>query len=77
MQPEAKKYLYDIEQACAALMSFTEGKTLDDYNDSLMLSISLPNRSSRYGLSEPMGNMSMIEPRMATSPCSITWETNR
>ncbi len=37
MQPEAKKYLYDIEQACAALMSFVEGKTLDDYNDSLLL----------------------------------------
>ena len=37
MQHEAKKYLYDIEQACAALMSFVEDKTLDDYNDSLLL----------------------------------------
>lgn len=37
MQPEVKKYLYDIEQACAALTSFTEGKILDDYNDSLLL----------------------------------------
>jgi len=37
MQPKVKKYLYDIEQACEALVSFTESKTLEDYNNNLML----------------------------------------
>ncbi len=37
MQPETRKFLYDVFQACKALLEFTEGKNLDDYNADLLL----------------------------------------
>ena len=32
MQPESRKYLYDILRACEAIDAFVAGKRLDDYN---------------------------------------------
>ena len=37
MQLEVKKFLYDVQQACEALEMFTTGKSLDDYEDDLLL----------------------------------------
>jgi len=37
MQIEAKKYLYDIQQAAQRLSDFTAGKSFDDYEDDAML----------------------------------------
>ena len=37
MQREVAKLLYDIQQACQAVAQFTHGKSLDDYQDDLLL----------------------------------------
>jgi uncharacterized protein with HEPN domain len=37
MQPEIKKYLYDILKACEALSEFVQGKSLADYDADLFL----------------------------------------
>lgn len=37
MRREAKKYLFDIATAARRFMSFTEGKTFQDYQDDAML----------------------------------------
>jgi len=31
MQPEIKKYLYDIQEACRKLDEFTKGRSLENY----------------------------------------------
>ncbi len=37
MQREAKKYLYDMQQAAALLTNFTSGKRFEDYTNDPML----------------------------------------
>ena len=37
MELRTKKLLYDINQAAGHIIQFTEGKTLDDYLDDLLL----------------------------------------
>jgi uncharacterized protein with HEPN domain len=37
MRPEVYKYLYDVSQACEAVIQFTRGKTLEDYLNDLLL----------------------------------------
>ena len=37
MQPEKRKFLYDICQACEALFGFIQDKSLEDYNADLLL----------------------------------------
>jgi len=37
MQPETRKYLYDICRACEALVEFIRDKSLEDYNADLLL----------------------------------------
>lgn len=37
MQLEAKKYLYDIQQAASQIAEFTSGKRLEDYRSDAML----------------------------------------
>jgi hypothetical protein len=37
MQPETRKFMYDVCQACEALLKFAEGKNLDDYKADLLL----------------------------------------
>jgi uncharacterized protein with HEPN domain len=37
MQPEAKKYLYDVLKACEAILDFTRDKGFEDYDRDLML----------------------------------------
>lgn len=37
MQPEIRKFLYDIRCACEALLGFIQDKTLQDYQADLLL----------------------------------------
>jgi len=37
MRPEARKYLYDIQQAAMRVADFTGGKRFEDYHDNAML----------------------------------------
>ena len=37
MQPEIRKFLYDIRSACEALTQFTNGRSLNDYQADLLL----------------------------------------
>lgn len=37
MRPEIRKFLYDIRLACEALVQFTNGKSLNDYQADLLL----------------------------------------
>ena len=37
MQPESKKYLYDMLRACETLAQFVEGKQFADYDSDLLL----------------------------------------
>jgi len=37
MQPEVRKYLYDVSQACEALLGFIQNKNLEDYQSNLLL----------------------------------------
>lgn len=37
MQPETRKYLYDVCRACESLLEFIRDKSLDDYNADLLL----------------------------------------
>ena len=37
MQLEAKKYLYDVQEAASRIADFTSGKTLDNYRASALL----------------------------------------
>jgi uncharacterized protein with HEPN domain len=36
MQPEAKKYLYDVLTACEAILGFTRNQSFEDYRQDLM-----------------------------------------
>lgn len=37
MQPEIRKFLFDVRSACEALLTFAQGKTLQDYRSDLLL----------------------------------------
>ena len=37
MLPEVRKYLFDAEEACRAILTFIDKKTFDDYNHDLLL----------------------------------------
>jgi uncharacterized protein with HEPN domain len=37
MQPKIKTFLYDIQQACLSLESFTQGKTFEEYQQNELL----------------------------------------
>ena len=72
MQPETEKFLYDVFQACEALLQFTEGKNLDDYNGDLLLRSAVERQLMIIGealsqaekieadLSEAVGNVRQI-----------------
>ncbi len=37
MQPEAKKYLYDVRTACEAILAFIRNRAFEDYDADLLL----------------------------------------
>lgn len=60
MQPEAKKFLYDMQQACTALTEFITGKTLDDYLQSELLRSAVERKLMIIG--EALNQVLRLEP---------------
>ena len=60
MRPEVKKFLYDMQQACAALTEFIAGKTLDDYRRSELLRSAVERKLTIIG--EALNRVLRLEP---------------
>lgn len=63
MRLEAKKYLYDIQQAAGLIASFTEGKTLADYEGDAMLRAAVERQFEIIG--EALARMARLEEPLA------------
>ena len=59
MQLEAKKYLYDIQQAAARLASFTAGKSISDYEQDVMLRSAVERQFEIIG--EALNQLSQLD----------------
>lgn len=55
MQPEAKKYLFDIQEAAEWIAGFVIGKTFEDYSADVMLRLAVERCFSIIG--EAMSQM--------------------
>jgi uncharacterized protein with HEPN domain len=64
MRPEAKKFLYDMQQACSSLAEFIEGKTLDDYVKSELLRSAVERKLMIIG--EALNQVLRIDPDLET-----------
>ena len=60
MQPEIKKYLYDMQQASQSLMAFLAGKGLDDYLQDELLRSATERKLMIIG--EALNQLLRIEP---------------
>lgn len=60
MQHETKKFLYDVFQACETLTRFVEGKTIDDYNNELLLQSAVERQLMIIG--EALNQAARIQP---------------
>ncbi|MEN8127664.1 MAG: HepT-like ribonuclease domain-containing protein [Planctomycetota bacterium] len=60
MRPEAKKFLYDMQQACESLNGFMAGKTLDDYLQSELLRSAVERKLMIIG--EALNRVLRLEP---------------
>ncbi|MHC4574452.1 MAG: HepT-like ribonuclease domain-containing protein [Planctomycetota bacterium] len=65
MQPETRKFLYDVCQACEALVKFTEGKNLDDYKADLLLRSGVERQLMIIG--EALSQAGKIDPSLSES----------
>ena len=63
MQPEIKKYLYDIRQAADLVAEFTLDKTLQDYKRDAMLSAAVEREFEIIG--EALNHISKIDKDIA------------
>lgn len=64
MQPEAKKFLYDMRQACQALNGFIVGKTLEDYLQSELLRSAVERKLMILG--EALNQVLRLDPDLET-----------
>ena len=64
MQREAKKYLYDIQQAARLIREFTEGKTFADYQSNAMMRAAVEREFEIIG--EAMTRLAKLAPHLAS-----------
>ena len=62
MQREAKKYLYDIQQAARLIGEFTDGKTFTDYQSSAMLRSAVERQFEIIG--EAVTHLARLAPQL-------------
>ena len=62
MQPEAKKFLYDIQKACASLAQFLQEKSLEDYLESELLRSAVERKLMIVG--EALNRLLRLEPEL-------------
>jgi len=65
MQLEARKYLYDIQQAARRLEQFTEGRTLDTYVADAMLRAAVERQFEIIG--EALARLRKLDPDVCGS----------
>ena len=64
MRLEAKKYLYDIQQAAMLLAQFTAGKDFDQYADDAMLRAAVEREFEIIG--EALAKLAKLDPGLAS-----------
>ncbi len=62
MQPEIRKYLYDVCQACEALLGFVRDKSVEDYNADLLLRSAVERQLMIMG--EALNQAGKIDPNL-------------
>ena len=63
MRLDAKKYLYDIQQAAARIAQFTAGKGFDDYSSDAMLRAAVERQFEIIG--EGLAQLVKLDPSIA------------
>jgi len=63
MQPDIRRFLYDIQLACEALIEFTRDRSLDNYQDDLLLRSGVERQIEIIG--EALNQASKIAPTLA------------
>ncbi len=63
MLPEARAYLYDIEQATVLIEQFQRGKTFDDYRSDALLRSGVERQLEIIG--EAVSKLSLVDPTTA------------
>ena len=65
MQLEAKKYLYDIQQAAARIAEFTAGKVFEEYQSDAMLRAAVERQFEIIG--EALSQLARVDAALAAS----------
>lgn len=63
MRLEAKKYLYDVQQAASRIADFTSGKQLEDYRGDAMLRSAVERQFEIIG--EALAQLAKLDDRIA------------
>ena len=64
-RPEARKYLYDIQQACQKIQRFTRNRSLKDYQGDEMLRSAVERQLEIVG--EALNQLLRVDPDLSTS----------
>lgn len=59
MRLEAKKYLFDVQQAAARILEFTSGRQLEDYQSNAMLRAAVERQFEIVG--EALGQLARLD----------------